>query len=1003
MDFWTRIVVFVGVISLVAGCSSDGSSSSDAVAEEDGSAPEEMVAATACDAPVERMLTGDGIEFVRTPDSCFADLVDFPYEGRYVEIDGLRQAYVEDGPDDGEVVLLLHGQPSWSYLYRKMIPTLADAGYRVIAMDHLGTGRSDKPTDIDDYTYAIHSDRLERFIDALELSDINLFVQDWGSLIGLKVAGENPEWFASIAVGDGALPSLPAGVEVFPTVENPNEVIDIPSPFENFPDQQEPFYDGCDLLIDVPEGAGFGSWMEYAMKAESFHASEVLEANTWFPLSDAEEAAYDAPFPSRDYMAGIRKFPSIVNELGGQTEEAIAGLAQFEKPFITIWASNDAGNLGSCEAQQYFIDLVPGAAGQEHTRLPEASHFLQDDQGEEIARRLVDFMVNPAPAPTAGPDSEPGDEPLLAFEIFQTVSEEETIVWVNTTMTQEEFDALELPEGWRKNSTRETSTAGGEFSRSPGAGEDGPLTQAQWFGFSWQHNATVLESGFSLDDERLLNAGYVAKYHTVTYDAGTPIYVLVSPEGEQYIRVTRDPARSSDEPGIPSDWRLVEQELSAPLTLTLPNPTLNIRTDNQDSFQGPVNVLPATVLEGASGAIPPGPLTLSSDLCEDPANMDTLLESPMFSALLSGADLNGDQVQRMIDEPTAGPFYMFNLIRFRELAVYADGRDSDLTGREANALYSPVEYLSAIGARPVFRTAVDEQIDGDDPQWEEVAIVEYPCPVAFFAMLANPGFQDRVVHKDAAVETTCVIVTHLESSMLTACFEVPESTYPPTAEDPAFELIHVKDFHDIAQYEADANEPPRTGEEAWDLYSEAGGPASTELGSLPTARFRVEGVFSGDARSWDEIDINYMPSQEGFQALLDDETRQEARYHRHAALADNYSLITFPELNEIPGAPGVDGGSGTGSAESLPVTELGVGKVCMSDADCVGIGSCLTDGIGAGFCTRQCGSGECGSPYLCCHSCSASVAEQLPFSDSACLPGDFSAQLTAAPASCTCE
>ncbi|MEL7045159.1 MAG: haloalkane dehalogenase [Pseudomonadota bacterium] len=749
MNFWTRTFLFVGLVSLIAGCSSDGDSSSDPVAEEDGSANDEMVAAASCDAPVERMLASSGIEFVRTPDSCFENLVDFPYESQYVEIDGLRQAYVEDGPGDGEVVLLLHGQPSWSYLYRKMIPVLADGGYRVITMDHLGTGRSDKPTSIDDYTYAVHSDRLERFITSLGLSDINLFVQDWGSLIGLKVAGENPEWFASIAVGDGALPSVPEGVEVFPTVENPNEVINIPSPFEGIPDQQEPFYDGCDLLFDPPEGSGFGSWMEYAMKSESFHASEVLEANTWFPLSDAEEAAYDAPFPAREYMAGIRKFPSIVNELGGQTEDAIAGLAQFEKPFITIWASNDAGNLGSCEAQQFFIDLVPGAAGQEHTRLPEASHFLQDDQGEEIARRLVDFMENPAPAPSSDPGSEIAGEPVLGFELFQTVSEEETIVWVNTTMSQEEFDALELPEGWRKNVTRESSTAGGEFSRSPGAEADGPLTQAEWFGYSWQHNATVLESGFSLDDQRLLNAGYVAKYHTVTYDAGTPIYVLLSPEGEQYIRVTRDPARSSDEPNIPNDWRLVEQVLTAPLTVSLPNPTLNIRTDNQDSFQGPVNVLPAAVFEEASDAIPPGPLMLSSELCEDPANMDTLLESPMFSAILSGGNVNQDQVQRMIDEATVGPFYMFNLIRFRELAEYADGRDSNLSGREANALYNPVEYLSAIGARPVFLTSVDQQIDGDEPLWEEIAIVEYPCPVAFFAMLVNPGFQERLVHKDA--------------------------------------------------------------------------------------------------------------------------------------------------------------------------------------------------------------------------------------------------------------
>jgi haloalkane dehalogenase len=998
-----KVLCLMVTLSGLAACSSGDDSSDDGVA---ASPPvtDDTVTTAACDAPAEFQTTSGGVEFVRTPDSCFDDLVDFPYQSRYVDIDGMRQAYVDEGPEGGDVVLLLHGQPSWSYLYRKMIPVLADSGYRVIAMDHLGTGRSDKPTDIDDYTYTVHSDRLERFITALGLTDINLFVQDWGSLIGLKVAGENPDWFASIAVGDGALPALPAGVEVFPVVESPNEIVDIPSPFADTPEQQEPFYDGCELLVEPFVVAGdenyFGGWMEYAMKAESFHASEVLEAMTWFPLSDAEEAAYDAPFPSRDYMAGIRKFPSIINELGGETEEAVAGLAAFEKPFITIWAANDPGNLGSCEAQQYFIDLVPGAAGQEHVRLPEASHFLQDDQGAEIARRLIDFMVDPAPLPEPDPASE--SEGALVFEIFQTVAEDETIVWVSSEITQEQFDALELPDGWRKNPTRELSTSGGGFSRSPGAEEDGPLTEAEWFGYTWQHNATVLEAGFAIDDQGLFNGGYVAKNHTVTYDAGTTIYVLVSPEGDEYIRVTRDPFRASDDPTIPEGWQLVERELSEALTLELPNPTLNIRADNQDSFQGPVSVLPPGSVSSGGGALEAGPLALSDDLCENPGNMEILLESPTFSAIQSQGGFNADQVQRMIDEPTAGPFYMFNLIEYRDQAIYADGRPTDLTGEEANALYNPGEYIAAIGARAVFTTEVADQIDGDEPLWDDVAIVEYPCPIAFFAMLSNPGFQESAIHKDAGVETTYILVTNLEPSPLPAGFEAPESPFPPTEEDPAFELIHVKDFHEIAQYEEGANEPERTGEEAWNLYSEGGNEAAVAIGSLPTARFTVQGVLSGDDRSWDAIDINYMPSLEGFNALLDDETRQDGRYHRYAALADNYSLITYPELNVIPGAPG-SGDAGSGGVGQLPVTDLGVGTVCMTDADCVGIGTCLSDGLSAGFCTRQCGSGECGSPYTCCHSCSASVAAQLPFSDSACLVGDFVDQLVAAPASCTCE
>ena len=174
---------------------------------------------------------------LRTPDERFENLPGYDFAPHYVDIGGLRMHYVDEGPADGEVVLLLHGQPSWSYLYRDMIPVLADAGYRVIAMDHLGMGRSDKPIDIESYSYLGHNDRLEAFIDELGLSDINMFVQDWGSLIGLRVAGLNPDLFATIAVGDGALPPVPEGTELFPPVENPNELTDLDNrdPISGFP------------------------------------------------------------------------------------------------------------------------------------------------------------------------------------------------------------------------------------------------------------------------------------------------------------------------------------------------------------------------------------------------------------------------------------------------------------------------------------------------------------------------------------------------------------------------------------------------------------------------------------------------------------------------------------------------------------------------------------------------------------------------------------------------
>ena len=341
---------------------------------------------------IDTLVSFNGVQFVRTPEECFQNLPDWPYDYQYVEIDGLRQAYAEAGPADGEGVLLLHGQPSWSYLYRTMIPGLSEAGYRVIAMDHVGMGRSDKPIDIEEYSYVGHSDRLERFIQQLGLSDINLFVQDWGSLIGLRVAGLNTDWFASISVGNGNLPVVPAGIQIISPIENPNEIEDLVSPFADFPAQQVPFYDGCELLAGGG-GFSFEDWASYSMKGASFRASEVVEALTWFDLSADVEEAYDAPFPSRAYMAGVRTFPSLVNGIAGVNEEAWAGLTSYTKPFLTIWGANDAGSLGACETQQNLIENIPGAAGKPHVRLPEAGHFLQSDQGVEIANRLVDFYA----------------------------------------------------------------------------------------------------------------------------------------------------------------------------------------------------------------------------------------------------------------------------------------------------------------------------------------------------------------------------------------------------------------------------------------------------------------------------------------------------------------------------------------------------------------------------------------------------------------------------------
>ncbi|MCW9016437.1 MAG: haloalkane dehalogenase, partial [Kangiellaceae bacterium] len=339
------------------------------------------------------MTTADGIEFVRTPDICFQSLPDWPYQAKYVEIDGLRQAYIDEGDPDGPLVLLLHGQPSWSYLYHKMIPILSAGGFRVIAMDHLGMGRSDKPINIGDYSYLGHHVRLERFIKALELRDINLFAQDWGSLIGLRVAGMNPDWFARIVVANGTLPLIAADKQPFPAVQNPDEMVELQDFFGGIPAQQKPYYADCNLISD-PASGNFADWINYAMKGSSFKPSSVVEALTWLDLPNNVAAAYDAPFPTRKYMAGPRSFPSLINELSGINDEAWVGLSKFEKPFLTLWAANDPGSLGTCETQQSLVNRVPGARGLPHKRLEAASHFLQEDQGEMIAKSLIKFFSN---------------------------------------------------------------------------------------------------------------------------------------------------------------------------------------------------------------------------------------------------------------------------------------------------------------------------------------------------------------------------------------------------------------------------------------------------------------------------------------------------------------------------------------------------------------------------------------------------------------------------------
>ncbi|MDJ0941807.1 MAG: haloalkane dehalogenase [Woeseiaceae bacterium] len=290
---------------------------------------------------------------VRTPESRFDGLPDYPFAPHYVEIDGLRMHYVDEGPRDAAPVLLLHGEPSWSYLYRHMIPPLVEAGHRVIAPDLIGFGKSDKPTSKSAYTFAGHVAWMRDFIEQLELEDITLFCQDWGSLIGLRVAAENEQRFARIALGNGGLPTG---------------------------DQEMP--------------KAFKAWQTFAAYSPYFPIGKIIDKGTVADLSEQVIAAYDAPFPSSKYKHGARAFPALVpttpdNPATEANRAAWKVFEGWEKPFLTCFSNRDPITRGG---ERVWQKHVPGADGQAHVTIENAGHFLQEEKGPELAALLIRFI-----------------------------------------------------------------------------------------------------------------------------------------------------------------------------------------------------------------------------------------------------------------------------------------------------------------------------------------------------------------------------------------------------------------------------------------------------------------------------------------------------------------------------------------------------------------------------------------------------------------------------------
>ena len=328
---------------------------------------------------------------VRTPDERFENLEDYPFEPNYVEIshsDGtsLRFHYVDEGATNGspsgEVILCLHGQPSWSYLYRKMIPLLTAGGHRVIAPDMIGFGKSDKPTERESYTYSNHTAWVKAFMEALDLQNVTLICQDWGAMIGMRMVGLYSDKFARVVSANGPLPnSHMFKPELVQMMGQMYEALPTPS--------KEDLFDAFRNYVPTT----FLTWIKYCYESPDFSPRDVMKM-TIRGANDAVLDAYMAPFPSEEYMMGGRMFPSLVPILPHSADElaindkAWEGLRTFDKPLITAYTKNDPVTAGG---EMPFIKYVPGAKGQKHTKI-DGGHFVQEDNPAELSEVVLQFM-----------------------------------------------------------------------------------------------------------------------------------------------------------------------------------------------------------------------------------------------------------------------------------------------------------------------------------------------------------------------------------------------------------------------------------------------------------------------------------------------------------------------------------------------------------------------------------------------------------------------------------
>lgn len=297
---------------------------------------------------------------LRTPDDRFDNLPGYPFSPHYAEVSvpddpdtGVRVHYVDEGPREAPPVLLMHGEPSWSYLYRKMIPIIVDAGFRAVAPDLVGFGRSDKPVERSDYSYARHLGWMTDWFDRLELQGVTLVCQDWGGLLGMRMVAATPDRFARVVTANTMLPTG-----------------------------------------DVEPGNAFKTWRQFSQEVPVFPVGEILQRSTTTELPADVVAAYDAPFPSEDYKVGARVFPALVpitpdDPAAQPNRDAWKALQKFEKPWLCAFSDQDPITRGG---DMFIKAAIPGCKGQPHTTIEGGGHFLQEDRGEQLAKVTVEFI-----------------------------------------------------------------------------------------------------------------------------------------------------------------------------------------------------------------------------------------------------------------------------------------------------------------------------------------------------------------------------------------------------------------------------------------------------------------------------------------------------------------------------------------------------------------------------------------------------------------------------------